>query len=90
MPHMNAANQNVIAARWGITRLQFSGHCVHRQFNIKQFYVLPHTLFICFVRISEQTATCATYCINWLVFMAEMKSVHSAVRTDSLYKADNI
>ena len=26
-----------------------------------------HTVFMCFVCISEQTATCATYIINWLV-----------------------
>jgi hypothetical protein len=32
----------------------------------------------------EQTATCATYSINWLVFITEMKSVYCAVRTRSL------
>jgi len=37
--------------------------------------------------IWEQTATCATYCINWLVFITEMKSVYSAVRTGALNKA---
>jgi hypothetical protein len=42
---------------------------------------------MCFVFISEQTATCATYSINWLVFMTEMKSVYSAVGTESLNKA---
>ena len=47
-----------------------------------------HTVFMCFVFIWEQTATCATYSINWLVFITEMKSVYSAVRTDALYKAD--
>jgi len=46
-----------------------------------------HTVFMCFVFIWEQTATCATYSINWLVFMVEMKSVYSAVRTRSLNKA---
>jgi len=40
-----------------------------------------------FVFISEQTATCATYDINWLVFITEMKSVYSAVRTGFLNKA---
>ena len=40
-----------------------------------------------FVFIWEQTATCATYSINWLVFITEMKSVYSAVRTGSLNKA---
>jgi hypothetical protein len=41
---------------------------------------------MCFVFISEQTATCATYSINWLVFITEVKSVYSAVRTGSLIK----
>ena len=46
-----------------------------------------HTVFMSFIFIWEQTATCATYSINWLVFQAEMKSVYSAVRTGSLNKA---
>jgi len=41
---------------------------------------------MCFVFIWEQTATCATYSINWLVFITEMNSVYSAVRTGSLNK----
>ena len=41
---------------------------------------------MCFVFIWEQTATCATYSINWLVFITEMKSVYSAVRTGALNK----
>jgi len=45
---------------------------------------------MCFVFTWEQTATCATYSINWLVFIAEMKSVYSAVRTDSLYRAEYV
>ena len=42
---------------------------------------------MCFVFIGEQTATCATYSINWLVFITEMKSVYSTVQTGSLNKA---
>ena len=42
---------------------------------------------MCFVFIWEQTATCATYRINWLGFITEMKSVYCAVRTGSLNKA---
>ena len=42
---------------------------------------------MCFVFIWEQTATCANYSINWLVFITEMKSVCSAVRTGSLNTA---
>jgi hypothetical protein len=37
---------------------------MHQQFNIQQLYALP-TLYLCFVFIWEQTATCATYSINW-------------------------
>ena len=47
----------------------------------------PHTVFMCFVFIWEQTSTCATYSTNWLVFITEMKSVYCAVRTGSLNKA---
>ena len=42
---------------------------------------------MCFVFIWEQTATCTTYSINWLVFITEMKSVYCAVRTGHLNKA---
>ena len=59
---------------------------MHRQFNIQQLYALP-TLYLCLVFIWEQTATFATYSIKWLVFIAEMKSVYSAVRTGDLNRA---
>ena len=39
------------------------------------------------VFIWEQRATCATYSINWLVFITEMKSVYCTVRSVSLNKA---
>jgi hypothetical protein len=42
---------------------------------------------MCSVFISEQTATCVTYTINRLVYITEMESVYSAVRTGSLNKA---
>jgi hypothetical protein len=43
---------------------------------------------MCFVRISEQTATFALYNINRLIFITEVESVYSAVRTESLHKTD--
>jgi hypothetical protein len=43
---------------------------------------------MCFVRISEQTETFALENINRLVFITEVESVYSAVRTESLYKTD--
>jgi hypothetical protein len=40
---------------------------------------------MCFVRISEQTAN-----IKRLVFITEVQSVYSAVRTESVYKTDTL
>ena len=62
-----------------INLLKPTGHVMHQQFNIQQLYVLP-TQYLCVLYLSkEQTATCATYSINWLVFITEMKSVYYAV-----------
>ena len=78
----------VIVSKYNIflNLLNPTGHVMHQQFNIQQLHALP-TLYLCFVFIWEQTATCATYSINWLVFITEMKSVYYAVRTGSLTKA---
>jgi hypothetical protein len=40
--------------------------------------------------MSEQTATFVLYSIKWLIFMTEVDSVYSAVRTESLYKTDKL
>jgi hypothetical protein len=45
---------------------------------------------MCFVRISEQTATFALLNIKRLVFITEVESVYSAVRTESLHKTDTV
>jgi len=46
---------------------------MYHQFNIQQLYELPtHTVFMCFVWISEQTAIISLYNINWLVFIIEI------------------
>jgi hypothetical protein len=37
--------------------------------------------------LNEAVCACATYSINWLVFITEMKSVYSAVRTGFLNEA---
>jgi hypothetical protein len=58
-----------------------------RKLNILTTVRSAHTVFICFVFVWEQTATCAIYSINRLVFITEMKSVYSAVRTGSLNEA---
>ena len=45
----------------------------------------PHSAFVCFVWIWEQTAIISLYSINWLVFITETECVYCAVRTGSLY-----
>ena len=70
-----------------INLLKPAGYLMHQQFNIQQLYALP-TLYLCVLYLSEnKKATCATYSINWLVFITEMKSVYCEVRTGSLNKA---
>jgi hypothetical protein len=44
--------------------------------------------FVCFVRISEQTANCALQNIKRLDFITEWESAYCAVRTESLYNRD--
>jgi hypothetical protein len=71
---------------WNVNLLKSIGYMMHQQLNIQQFYILP-TAFVCFVFIWEHTATCATYTLNWLVFITKMKSVYCVVWTGSLNKA---
>jgi hypothetical protein len=56
-------------------------------FNIQKFYMV---LALCgvFFAVLRTDSDFALYIINWLVFITVVESVHSAVRTDSLYKAD--
>jgi len=67
--------------------LKPTGYVMHQQIYHSTTVRSAHTVFMCFVFIWEQTATCATYSINWLVFITEMKSVYSAVRTGDLNTA---
>jgi len=43
----------------------------------------PHCIYV-FCIYLKLTATCATYTINWLVFITEIKKNYSAVRTGPL------
>ena len=45
----------------------------------------PHSVFMCFVWIWQQTAIISLYNINWLVFISEAESVYCAVRTECLH-----
>jgi hypothetical protein len=42
----------------------------------------PHSVFMCFVWIWEQTAIISLYDINWLVFITETQCVYCAVRAE--------
>ena len=44
----------------------------------------PHTVFMCFVWISERTAIISLYYINWLVFITETECVYRAVQTEAI------
>ena len=54
-------------------------HTASLTFNNSTF--CPHTVFMCFVWISEQTAIISLYNINWLVFTTQTQCVYCAVRT---------
>ena len=47
----------------------------------------PHSVFMCFVWIWEQTAIISLYSINCLIFITEKECVYCAVRTGSLYNS---
>jgi hypothetical protein len=47
--------------------------------------IFPHSVFMCFVSISEQTAIISLCSINWLVCITETECVYCAVLTGSLY-----
>jgi len=61
---------------------------MYRQFNNSTF--CPHTVFMCFVWIWEQTAIISLYSINWLVCKTETECVYCAVRTGSLNQTDSL
>jgi hypothetical protein len=56
------------------------------RFNIQKFYLLLALRWV--FCTDRRTDSFTVYIINWLVFIAMVESVYSAVRTDSLYKAD--
>jgi hypothetical protein len=82
----------IYTAHWSLY-VPPSGHYMYRTvvticttsltFNNSTFY--PHTVFKCFVWISEQTAIISLNSINWLVFISETDCVYCAVRAGYLY-----
>ena len=58
----------MFTARYGLDFISNSTFC-------------PHSVFMCFVWIWEQTAIISLYSINWLVYKTKMECVYCAVRT---------
>ena len=48
--------------------------------TLKSSAFCPHSVFMCFVWIWEQTAIISLYSIDWLVFITETECVYCAVR----------
>ena len=48
-------------------------------FNVSTF--CPHSVYMCFLWIWEQTAIISLYSIDWLVFITEAECVYCAVRS---------
>jgi len=79
---------NICTAQWSLYA-PHSGHYMYRTvvtvctasltFNNSPF--CPHSVFMCFVWISDQTAIISLYNINWLVCITETECVYCAVRT---------
>jgi hypothetical protein len=60
------------------------------RFNIKKFYVVP-TLRLCVLYGSQSKQQLLLYkTLKRSVFITEVESVYSAVRAESLYKADTL
>ena len=83
--------QTAIISLYSINWLVFitETECVYCAVRTGSLYVIltfcPHSVFMCFVWIWEQTAIISLYSINWLVFITETECVYCAVRTGSLY-----
>ena len=55
--------------------------CVPPGLTFNNSTFCPHSVFMCFVWIWEQTAIISLYSINWLVFITKTECVYCAVRT---------
>jgi hypothetical protein len=70
-----------------INLLKLTAYVMHQPFEYSRILHSAHTVILCFVFISEQTATLAMYNTDCLVFITEMRTVYCAVRTVSFNKA---
>ena len=79
----------VCTAQWSLY-VPHSGHCMYRtvvticttSLIFNNFTFCPHSVFMCFVWIWEQTPIISLYRINWLGFITETECVYCAVLTE--------
>ena len=87
----------ICTVQWSLY-VQDSGHYTYRtvvticttSLTFSNSTFCPHSVFMCFVWICEQTAIISLYNINWLVFITETECVYCAVRTGYLYIIQDI
>jgi hypothetical protein len=65
---------------WQVQFIFSSLNCLVQNLNYRHWWVAPHSVFVCFVRIWEHTAIISLCSIKWLVFVTEMERVYCAVR----------
>ena len=83
----------VCTAQWSLY-VPHSSHYMYRtvvticttSLIFTNFTFCPHSGFMCFVWICEQTAIISLYSTNWLVFITDTDCVYCAVRTGFLYR----
>jgi hypothetical protein len=82
----------LLSLHWcvNINLLKPSGNFTYHQVQHSKILCGAHIVFMCFVWISEQTATFCLSDIKRLVFITKRDSVYSAVCTESLHNADTL
>ena len=79
---------DILSAQWSLY-VPHSGHYMYRtvvtvciaSLTLTNSTFIPHSVFVCFEWISEQTAIISLYSIKWLVCITERECVYCAVRT---------
>ena len=60
---------------------QLTGHVMHQQFNIQDFYILPHCVCVCVcvcvLYLSQNKETFASYNINRLAFIIDINPLNA-------------
>jgi hypothetical protein len=79
--------KNFPRIRSHINLLKSTGYMMHHQFNIQQLYACPHCIYVFCICLRTNNELCHLQHKARLVFIIEMKSVYSTVRTGSLNKA---